>query len=321
MINSLKHIVLILLAFSSFMSSIAQSERVSINPFTQELLIGEPVRVELNVVAGPNEQLIWPEFTDTVTSTIEVLENHPIDTIFEDSISKQNILGFQKQWVITSFDSGLWAFPETTVWIDSVPFSTDAFLISVNTVEVDTSKGHIDIIEPIEIPMTWMEYFQEYYHYGLIAIGIIMALAILAYFIGSNPKRKSNIAPKIIIPAHITALERLDQLKSEQLWQSGAVKAYHIQISDIVREYIENRFKIPVKESTTDEIKHLLKMTRMEKSLRTEIIDSLRVSDLAKFAKAIPVAHENEASLEIAYKLVEITKEVPSQNTESEDDE
>ena len=136
-----------------------------------------------------------------------------------------------------------------------------------------------------------------------------MALAILAYFIGSTPKLKEEQEYITLIPAHITALERLDQLKSEQLWQSGAFKAYHIQVSDIIREYVENRFRIPVKESTTDEIKHLLKKTRMDKSLRKEVVSSLRISDLVKFAKANPLPQENEDCLTIAYKLVELTKE------------
>ncbi|MFT4753204.1 MAG: hypothetical protein ACI85Q_000742 [Salibacteraceae bacterium] len=308
MIHRIQHIVLLGWLIISSIAGFTQSERVVINPYSQEFLIGEQVRVELNVLANANETVIWPELKDTVTSQIEIIQSHPIDTVFEDSISRQNVIGFQKIWVITSFDSGLWAFPETTVWIDSIPFTTNPFLISVTTVEADTAKGFIDIVEPIELPMNWKEYIQAYYHYALIAIGIIMALAILAYLLGSSPKRTDDTISKIVIPAHVTALERLAQLQSESLWQMGAVKAYHIQVSDIVREYIENRFEIPVKESTTDEIKHLLKITRMEKSLRAEIIESLRISDLVKFAKSIPVAEENESCLATAYKLVESTK-------------
>lgn len=297
----------------------SQSERVSINPYSQEILIGEQVRVELNVTAGATEDIIWPEFDDTITTQIEIIDSNPVDTIFEDSISRQNILGYQKKWVISSFDSGLWAFPEVTVWIDSIPFTSNAFLLSVSTVEVDTAKGFIDIVEPIEIPMTLMEYIHEYYHFALIGIGIIMLLAIIAYIIGTDAKRRDETKPELKIPAHIIAMERLDQLSSEKLWQTGAVKAYHIQISDIVREYIENRFHIPVKESTTDEIKHLLKVTRMGKTLRKEIIDSLRISDLAKFAKAVPLPIENETSLTVAYKLIEATMENIDHKNNQED--
>ena len=156
----LKYIVLCLIAVLAVFSGFAQSERVQINPFSQELLIGEQTRIELNVTASENESIIWPEFNDTITAQIEIVESHDIDTLFEDTLTKSNIIGYQKQWVITSFDSGLWAFPETTVWIDSIPFTTNPFLLSVSTVEVDTSKGFIDIVEPIEIPMTLMEYIQ-----------------------------------------------------------------------------------------------------------------------------------------------------------------
>lgn len=315
------HIVLTNLFFINSVIGFSQSERVEINPYSQEFLIGEQVRVELNVVASNQEAIIWPKYTDTVTTQIEIIESSKIDTLFQDSLTKEDIIGYQKQWVITSFDSGLWSFPEATVWIDSIPYTTNAFFISVNTIEVDTAKGHIDIIEPIEVPMTVMEYIQAYYHYVLIAIAIIMILAIIAYFIGSDAKNDDKLAPKIIIPAHIIALQRLEQLESEQLWQSGAVKAYHIQISDIIREYIENRFHIPVKESTTDEIKHLLKTIRIDKELRNNTIESLRISDLVKFAKSIPLPNENEDCLQTAHHLIESTKLVEPTTPETEGNE
>jgi hypothetical protein len=292
--------------------SIAQTNRVTINPYSQSILIGEQVRVELSVNASANEKIIWPEFKDTITTPLEIIEAHPIDTLFDDSITKANILGYQKKWVITSFDSGLWAFPEITVWIDSIPFSTEAFLFEVNTVEVDTAKEFVDIIEPIEVPMTFLEYIQAYYIYGLITYGILILAAIITFIIGKTPEREPEIQLIQKILPHLLALDRLNQLKSEQLWQAGAFKAYHIQISDIIREYIENRFQIPVKESTTDEIKHLLKRIRIEKHIRTEIIESLRVSDLVKFAKAIPLSEENERCMDIAFQLVEQTQIVES---------
>ena len=300
---------LIFLAFVVFtQGSWAQNNRVSINPFSQSILIGEQVRVEINVQAEASENVIWPALTDTVTAQIELIGQPKTDTIFGDTLNHTDILGYQKQWVITSFDSGLWAFPELTVWIDSVPFTTEAFLFEVNTVEVDTSKGFITIVEPIELPMTFMEYVQAYYKYGLYAYGVLMVLAILAYIFGKKYVGKETEDSVIVIAPHILAIDRLHQLEEEQLWQKGAFKAYHIQVSDIVREYIENRFHVPVKESTTDEIKHLLKITRMDKTIRKEIIDSLKISDLVKFAKAIPLPEENEACLQTAYKLVDATK-------------
>ena len=306
---------LILLAVS--LNGFGQSG-VKINPYSQSILIGEQVRVDIHIIAvSDNPEIILPEFGDTITSNIEVINSLPLDTVFADSVLKNEIIGYRKQIVITSFDSGLWAFPELTVIIDSISFTTEAFLFEVNTVEVDTAEAFKQIIEPIELPMTFLEYVQAYYIYGVIAWGIMMALAILAFIFGKKHIQKSNIKIKEVIAPHIIALERLDQLKGEELWQSGAYKAFHIQVSDILREYIENRFHIPVKESTTDEIKHLLKVTRIDKTLRKEIIESLKVSDLVKFAKAIPEAEENEACLNTAYTIVDTTKIVEQPKPES----
>jgi hypothetical protein len=46
----------------------------------------------------------------------------------------------------------------------------------------------------------------------------------------------------------------------------------------------------------------------MEKLMRKEIIASLKISDLVKFAKAIPLSEENDLCLKTAYKLIDITK-------------
>jgi activator of HSP90 ATPase len=110
----------------------------------------------------------------------------------------------------------------------------------------------------------------------------------------------------------------LNALKEEKLWQQGAYKAYHIQLSDIIREYLENRFDIPVMESTTDEIKHLLRQKNLEKSLRDQVISALRISDLAKFAKAIPLPDENEFCMATGYSLVENTQVEPEKTTTHE---
>ena len=287
---------------------IAQNNKVSVNPYTQTIQIGEQIRVDISVNTDGNENIIWPEFGDTIITQIEVVESLNPDTIFADSNTKESITAFKKQIVITSFDSGLWAFPELTIWVDSIPYTTEAFLIEVATVEVDTAKAFKEIVAPLALPMTFMEYLKKYYIYAVYTWVAILILAVLAYFIGKDAKAKSTRSNAPKIPAHVIALERLEQLKSENLWQTGAFKAFHIQVSDITREYIENRFHIPVKESTTDEIKHLLKQIRLDKDLRNEIITALRISDLAKFAKAIPLAEENEQCMTTAYKLVDHTK-------------
>ena len=44
------------------------------------------------------------------------------------------------------------------------------------------------------------------------------------------------------IPLHKLALQKLDQLAREELWQKGFIKDYHSRITDIIREYFEKQF-------------------------------------------------------------------------------
>ena len=70
----------------------------------------------------------------------------------------------------------------------------------------------------------------------------------------STKKRKQNIKPKVIIPADVVALNNLAALDKKELWQTGEIKAYHSEISEILRSYLENRFQILALELPTFEI-------------------------------------------------------------------
>ncbi len=125
-------------------------------------------------------------------------------------------------------------------------------------------------------------------------------------------KRKENpvevVKPKEIIPAHIVALKQLATLRSEELWQQGEVKKYYIRISDILREYLEERHSIMALEETTDEI--LLELSRL--NVKPEEIQRLKkilqTSDQVKFAKAHPVAADNENIITLAELFIDNTK-------------
>ena len=38
-----------------------------------------------------------------------------------------------------------------------------------------------------------------------------------------------------MIPAHIIALNELSKLEKEKIWQTGNIKEYHSQLSEIIR--------------------------------------------------------------------------------------
>ena len=90
------------------------------------------------------------------------------------------------------------------------------------------------------------------------------------------------------------------------IWKN---KKYHSKISEIIRSYIEARFKVIALELTTDEIIMNIRNKTSADNIE-ELNKILTRADLAKFAKSKPIDLENEESMLIAIKFVEQTTEI-----------
>jgi len=114
---------------------------------------------------------------------------------------------------------------------------------------------------------------------------------------------------KEIIPAHITALAALQKLKEEAIWKEGFYKEFYSILSEILREYLEKRYGLFALELTTDEIIVTLKSVSIDSDSKSRLKQVLFLSDMVKFAKEIPIAPENEQSINNAILFVESTKQ------------
>jgi hypothetical protein len=92
------------------------------------------------------------------------------------------------------------------------------------------------------------------------------------------------------------------------LWQKDKVKEYYTELSEIIRQYIEIRFKTPAMELTTDELLRKAKKHREMTSFSSSLKPLLQAADLAKFAKAIPLPEEHIEALTLAKNFIQITK-------------
>jgi hypothetical protein len=111
----------------------------------------------------------------------------------------------------------------------------------------------------------------------------------------------------------------LKKLKESRYWQQGLVKHYYINLSDVVREYLENQFGINALEETSRDI--LIKMRHMEldQSTMNLLRQILMQSDLVKFAKEQPTPQEHEQILDQAFRFIERTTPVADPETKGGD--
>ena len=119
------------------------------------------------------------------------------------------------------------------------------------------------------------------------------------------------LRPIISHPSHELALQQLEELEQQQMWQNGEVKGYHTALTYIVREYLENRYGIQALEQTTDEILAQLRVRDFDLALSQKLGDVLQTADLVKFAKAQPTAEFHAQAMTYARSFILETKPAP----------
>jgi len=126
-------------------------------------------------------------------------------------------------------------------------------------------------------------------------------------------RRKKKLAAVPAKPAHLLALEELEQLNRDQLIEKGIVREYYFRLSEIFRRYIERRFHIPAVERTTEElVPDILNRTEFGSGVKTETREILRHADLVKFARLSPDKNATDSEYRKVVHVIEETKEVPA---------
>jgi len=272
------------------------------------IMIGDQFQYKMGINVPEGFVVSWPQLIDTISKNIEIIEIQQIDTSYQE-----NTLILNRQFRLTSFDSGYFEIPSYTFKFrhknDTIDFESNTLrhYIQVFTPAVDTSQAFKAIKGPISEPYTLREALPW------IALGllIIVIVFLMIWFIQKRKRNKPlfTAKPKPELPPHVIAFQMLEELRLAKVWQSGRVKEYYTQLTDITRDYIERRFLLDAPEMTTDEILEALK----EKHINTEVSDklksALRLADLVKFAKAKPTPLENDICLNHCVDFVKETKQ------------
>jgi hypothetical protein len=89
-------------------------------------------------------------------------------------------------------------------------------------------------------------------------------------------------------------------LQSEDLPGNRQVKLFYTRLSDILRNYFNDRFDVRSSQATSDELMVLLSVYLQNEKYRTQFYQLLRLTDAVKFAKYIPSADQNEKAIQTA---------------------
>ena len=306
-----KLIISIFLFISIISSSIGQNVNVTSSFDSSEIFIGDQIKYTITIDQPANLKLTLPFYRDTLCKNIEILSGPRIDTT---SIQNGRIKIIQK-YLITSYDSGLYqltpVFAETKDAGGIKRFYSDYTRLEVLRVKIapaDTTAKIFDIIKPYKAPVTMGEVLP----WLLIAVLIGCATWLAFRYIRKLKKAKAGIETFIPSdPAHVIAFRELEKLKNEELWQKGETKKYYTKLTEILRQYLENRFRVYSLELTTAETLEVLIKTGFKKDGSYNNLKTvLTGADLVKFAKYNPVPSENEIHFQNSWNFVLATKEI-----------
>lgn len=278
------------------------------------LIIGDQARFELSVTVPAGSRLEWPLFPDTLVRNVEILRRSAPDTVSSD----REQFTLRQELIITSFDSGYYVVPPIrfryTLKGDTVSnfAETTPVQLYVNTVAVNQNEDIKPIKPPLKAPVTLREILKW--------VGILLLVAALAFVVYYFFIRKKKKEPVVVtrltpgLPPDEAALQAFENLRSKKLWQSGRVKEYYSELTEIVREYIELRFPVKALEMTTAEITTALTQVDINHEAREKLNRTLTLADLVKFAKEQPLPVDNDMSLGHCIDFVRETR--PARSTD-----
>ncbi|MEO0900367.1 MAG: hypothetical protein AAFY71_28415 [Bacteroidota bacterium] len=268
----------------------------------------EKVRME---ITHPADFLFnWPSFKDSLGG-FEIIKTGTIDTL----ASKGSSLTRGQEFLLMATGEGQLSLPDIVVKGVLSDGEQDITLgqtfIDIATTEVDTSAVFKPIKEIVSIPKSLNE---QLFAFGLaLLIMVLLALGIWYYRRWKEGKQITFTPPPPQIPDHEIAMGALAKLEEKKLWQQGQIKEYYSELTDIVRSYIESRYRIPAMESVSDEILKDLKGENLKAPMLRGLHELFNRSDLAKFAKSQPETGENLGAMDFARTFVKESKElIPS---------
>jgi nitrogen fixation-related uncharacterized protein len=214
------------------------------------------------------------------------------------------------QWyILDTYITGKTVIPKATIKYrknkDKNWSQIEADEIEIEVKSVLDKAGKIiqmrDIKGPVGLPSEIIKFLIP------ISVLFLAVLGLLAWYFLKKNKQAQYTLKK---PAHEIAYEQLEALRLKDYIGRGLIKEYYTEVSDIIRHYLENRFRLKAPDMTTEEFlvsaRDASELISEHKNLLKEF---LLYCDLVKFAKYAPSADEINSIFDSAKHFIEQTKE------------
>ena len=297
-----------------FCATVCNAQEVTVESKIDSIaiLIGQQAHLSVEVSAKEGANVVFPHFkrSQYYVPGVEVLEETSSEPVVSDGILKVS-----HSYTLTSFDEKLYPLPGIKVKVNGKMYTSNQLALKVVTCDVDTLHPE-KFFPPKDVqdnPFMWSDWS------GVIAVGVLLWLLVVAmiYLLVRLKQNKPIITHIRIVkrvPAHQKALNAIDKIKADHMQTSEDQKTYYTQLTDTLRQYIQERFGFSAKEMTSSEIIDRLQ-SNGDKTMIDELRELFTTADLVKFAKHSTLINENDMNLVNAINFIDQTK-VEGQPTE-----
>ena len=310
---------ILIICFVYLQSITTNSQSVTASVESDSILIGKELSYTIDVNLEKSENIIFPDSTSFIP--FELISETSIDTT-----KQENGYILSKKYEITSFDEGEYIIPKIKIQIGDKLFSTDSKKITVNLVEVDTTKQGLYDIKPSFDKFSSIEILKLSLknNYPIILFTVLMIISLL-YF---RSKIVEFFNPLLNIKPALRPIElikkRLSDLEKINIDTSYEVKLIYSELTFALRSFFEKEVYDKALESTTGEL--ILKLNNLSEIKSFAISkDSIKIvedifkrADLVKFAKFLPERSVIQNDLKTINEEVKLFSELLPEPSEEE---
>ncbi|MGN1375967.1 MAG: BatD family protein [Prevotella sp.] len=271
-----------------------------------QILVGEQTDLVVTVKAPKQARITFPVFQPSqyITSGLEVLDCTKGDTTVLDN----DKVAVTRKYTLTSFDENLYYIPSLTVSVNGKKYKTSNLALKVLSIPVDTLHPE-KFFPPKDVqdnPFEWDEWSSLFW----LSV-VIMILSVTLYYLWTRLKQNKPVIEKVRfvkhVPPHQKALTEIEQLKNNAGIINDNQKEYYTRLTDVLRNYIRERFGFNAMEMTSTEI--ILRLqNEKDKGMIDELKELFTTADLVKFAKYSALVNESDANLVNAIDFINTTK-------------
>ena len=289
-----------------------QAPQIRTEVDTTVVTVGDRITLKVSVDHPPTSQVVWPDSLSLAPFEILEAEAPPPDT--KGDMARSSLI-----LTLTAFELGDLEIPSFGVEVvdpesGGAVLATNPFGIQVVSVGLDEGADIRDIKGPLGLPRDPVQIFLF-----VLAMALLAALGWVLYR-RLGPRTEGLEDPEPAVPRrlpHEVALEALVRLESSSLLERGQVKEYHIELSDILRTYVEGQFWVPALEMTSRDITAGLERIGVGSSMVGTFESVLSQCDMVKFAKHRPDVEASKTVLALGRRLVEETIPEPALTAET----